>query len=149
VAVEGQRVAAFVWDALRNDSGAGGVNTLLGGTPATPGRIYRDQAPQAAQLPAAVIALVSSTDSNTLGGVRAFDVVLVDVRVVASGVNWGAIDPIADRVDVVLHGRVGTRSGVQVVELRRDQTQAFVEVDAGASFSHLIQTYRTEAHATA
>jgi hypothetical protein len=142
MAVEGQRVASFVWAALTADGGAGGVNTLLAG------RVYRDQVPQSAPLPAATITLVSATDSNTLGANRAFGSVLVDVRVVGAGVSYGALNPIADRVDVVLQNRSGTDGGVVVVELRREQVQAFVETESGASFAHIIATYRTEAYAS-
>jgi hypothetical protein len=141
VAVEAQQVAAFVFDALKADAGAGGVNTLLGG------RIYRDQVPAAATLPAATVGVVSSTDWGTLGAVRVLDVVLIDVRVVGAGASYGPINPAADRIDAVLQNRTGTSGGVWIVELRRDQTQLFLENDAGAQFAHCIQTYRTEAHA--
>jgi hypothetical protein len=138
--VEAQRVAAFVFDTLKADAGVGGFNTLLSG------RLYRDQVPAAATLPAATVTLVSSTDSNTLGGDRVFGVVLVDVRVVGAGSSYGPINPAADRADAVLQNARGMSGGVQVVELRRDQTQAFVESESGTSYTHLIQTFRTEAH---
>lgn len=146
--IEASRVAAFVWSALVADSGLGGVNVLLGGTPSTPGRIYQDQVPQAAALPAATVTLVSATDSNTLGGLRVFGAVLVDVRIVGTGASYGTIGPIADRADLVLQNRSGASGGVRVVELRREQVQRFVENEAGAAFSHILSTYRTEAYAT-
>jgi len=140
--IEGQRVASFVWSALTADAGAGGVNTLLSG------RIYRDIVPQAAALPAATVTLVSSTDSNTMPGNRAFGNVLVDVRVVGSGASYSPLNPIADRIDAVLQNKGGVNGGVVVVELRREQTQAFIETESGASFAHLIQTFRSEAYST-
>ena len=139
--VEAQRVAAFVFDTLKADAGVGGVNTLLSG------RIYRDQVPAAAALPAATVGVVASTDSGTLGAVRVLDVVLVDVRVVGSGASYAPINPAADRIDAVLQNRTGTSGGVQVVELRRDQTQLFIENEAGTQYTHIVQTFRTEAHA--
>lgn len=139
--IEPSRVAAFVWSALTSDAGVGGVNTLLAG------RIYHDQVPQAAQLPAATITVVSGTDSVTVGGLRAFDVVLLDVRVVGAGAAYGTIGPIADRVDQVLDGLHGTNGGAVVVKLRRDGVQRFVENEAGASFAHIVQTFRSEAYA--
>jgi hypothetical protein len=141
VGVEAQKVVAFVFDALLADTGVGGVSTLLGG------RIYRDQVPQSAALPAATVTLVASTDSSTLGGNRVLDIVLVDVRCVAAGSSYGPISAAADRVDSVLQNSRGVNSGVVVVELRRDQTQAFVENEAGTQYAHLIQTFRTEAYA--
>jgi hypothetical protein len=138
MAVEAQKVAAFVFDALKNDAT---FSAAVGG------RVYRDQVPQAAALPAATVTLVSSTDSNTLGGTRVLDLVLVDVRVVAAGASYGPINAAADRADVVLQQKSGTNGGVYVVELRRDQTQAFLETEAGGGqFAHLIQTFRTEAY---
>jgi hypothetical protein len=104
--------------------------------------------PQAATLPAATVTVVASTDSSTLSGNRVLDIVLIDVRCVASGASYSPINAAADRVDTVLQNSHGTKSGVVVVELRRDQTQAFLESEAGAQFAHLIQTFRTEAYAT-
>lgn len=142
MAVEAQKVAAFVFDTLMDDTAPGGVSALLGG------RIYRDQVPQQAALPAATVTVVSSTDSSTLGGNRVMDIVLVDVRCVAAGASYGPINAAADRVDTLLQNTSGVKSGVVVVELRRDQTQAYLESESGTTYSHLIQTFRTEAYAT-
>lgn len=141
MALEGQQVAGWIYDQLVADSGAGGVNTLTGG------RIYRDRVPQAALLPAVTITLVSHVDESTVGGVRVFAVTLTDVRVVGDGTGYQ--NAIAARVDAVLQNAGGTRNSVRVVELRRDGVQAFVEDDAGKSYSHVIQTYRSEAYAVA
>lgn len=137
--LEGQRVASLVFDLLAADTGAGGVSTLVGA------RIYRDQVPQTEPLPAVTITLVSAPDTNTVGGRRVFQVTLVDVRVVADGLVYPTA--IADRVDAVLQNVGGVNATVTVVELRRDGVQAFIEDDAGKSYAHLIQTYRTEAYA--
>jgi hypothetical protein len=139
MALEGQQVAGWIYDQLVADAGAGGVNTLTGG------RIYRDRAPQAAALPAVTITLVSHVDTNTLGGRRVFANTLVDVRVVGDGSSYQ--NTIAARVDAVLQNGAGSRNSVHVVKLRRDAVQAFVEDDSGKSYSHVIQTYRSEAYA--
>lgn len=136
--VEAQRAVAFVFDALKNDPAFSG---FLGS------RLYRDQVPQAAQLPAGIVSLVSSTDSNTLGGGRVFAATLVDVHLVASGPSYAPITPAADRADAVLQNRTGTSGGAFVVELRREQMTAYLETSAGVTYAHLIQTYRTEAYA--
>ena len=137
--IEGQRVVSLVFDRLKADTGAGGVNTLVGG------RIYRDVVPQAALLPAITVTLVSGTDTNTVGGRRVFQTALVDVRVVSDGVNYA--NAIADRIDTVVQNAVGTKEAVNVVELVRDQVTAFVENDAGKLYSHIVATYRTPAYA--
>lgn len=139
MAIEGQQVAGWIWDTLKADAGAGGVNTLLGG------RIYRDRVSQAASLPALTITLVSHIDENTLGGNRVFANTLTDVRVIGAGTDYQ--NAIAARADTVLQSARGTRNGVTVVKLRRTDVQAFVEDDSGKLYSHVIQTYRSEAHA--
>lgn len=138
--IEGQRVAAFVFDKLAADTGAGGVSTLVGG------RIYRDVVPQAAALPAVTVTLVSATDTNTIGARRVFQQVLVDVRVVAAGAVYA--NTIADRVDTVLQNVGGVQSSVvTVVELRREQVTAFIESDAGKLYAHIVASYRSESYA--
>ena len=136
--LEGQRAAAFVFDALKADAA---FNAAIGG------RLYRDQVPQAAQLPAGLVSLVSATDSNTLGGVRVFAAALVDVHLIAAGSSYGPINAAADRADTVLQNRDGTSGGAVIVELRREQVMAYLETEAGTTFAHLVSTYRTEAHA--
>lgn len=136
--IESQRVAAFVFDALKNDpTFAGFVGS----------RIYRDQVPQAAALPAAIVSLVSATDSNTMGGVRVFAATLVDVHLIANGSSYAPINGAADRADAVLQNRGGTSGGADVVELRREQATAYLETEAGVTYSHIVQTFRTEAFA--
>ncbi len=137
--LEGQRVVSLVFDLLKADTGAGGVNTLVSG------RIFRDVVPQSALLPAITVTLVSGTDTNTVGGVRVFQMALVDVRVVSDGVNYA--NAIADRVDTVIQNAAGTKESVNIVELRRDQVTAFVENEAGKLYSHIVSSYRTEAYA--
>lgn len=137
--IEAQRVASLIWDLLTADTGASGVNTLVGG------RIYRDRVPQAAALPAITITLVSSVPANTIGGRRVFQNVLVDVRIVNDGSVYA--NAIADRVDAVLQNVGGTKETVRVVELVQDSVQAFIEDDSGRSYAHIVATYRTPAYA--
>lgn len=137
--IEGQRVASLVFDLLAADTGAGGVSTLVGG------RIYRDRVPQSAALPAVTVTLVSAVDMNTMTGRRVAQSVLVDVRVVTSGTAYP--NAIADRVDAVLQNTGGLKETVRTVELVRDAVLAFIEDDAGASYAHLVATYRTPAYA--
>jgi hypothetical protein len=137
--IEAQQVAAFVYDRLVADAQ---IASMLGG------RVYRDLVPSAATLPAATITLVSATDTNTIGADRVLETVLLDVRVIGEGSSYAPVNPIADRIDAVLQNAGGARGAVHVVELRRDQVQAYLEVDAGKVFAHLIQTFRSEAYAT-
>ena len=136
--VEAQRVAAFVFDALVADAT---FSAAVGG------RIYRDQVPQAATLPAAIVGpIVSSVSLSTVGGLRVWDDVSVDVHLVAAGGSYAPINAAADRADAVLQNRSGTSGGVVIVELVRTAPQLFVENEGGAVFAHIVQTYQTEAH---
>jgi len=136
--IEGQRVVSYVFNALKNDAA---FSTAVGG------RVYRDQVPQSAPLPSAIVSLVSDVDVVTLGGRRVHGTVLVDVHLIASGASYGPINAAADRADVVLDQAAGTTGGAVVVKLRRDAAQAFLENEAGVVYAHVIQTYRTEAYA--
>lgn len=137
--IEPQRAVSLVYDLLKADAGAGGVNTL------TSGRIYRDVVPQTAALPSVTVGLTSAVDISTTGGRRVFQQILVDVRVIGDGSGYQ--NAIADRIDAVLQNAGGLKDGVQVVEWRREQVRAFLEDDAGRLYAHLIQTYRTESYA--
>ena len=139
--IEGRRAAAFVYATLAADTGAGGVNTLLGG------RIYPQRAPQNVALPCCVIQLVSATPTNTTGGRRVFKSVLVDVHLIADGMSMDALDDIADRVDAVLQNAGGSQDGATVVELVQDAEQGYTEDDAGKVYMHSVQTYRCAVHA--
>jgi Protein of unknown function (DUF3168) len=145
--LEGYDVCALVWALLVADSGPGGVNALLGGTPTVPGRIYQDVVPQAATLPAATVGLVAAPDLNTRGGEHVAATIDVDVRVVTNGIEYGPIVPIARRVQTTLDGAAGTRGESYAYKLRRIDFRRLAETDAGVSYRHLIGTYRTEAHA--
>lgn len=140
--LEGMAVASFVWNTLNNDTGAGGVNTLLGG------RIYVGMIPQAAALPAVSVTLVSSTATNTMGGRRVVERTLVDVHLVAEGIDFTSLNTVAKRVDTVLQNTAGSNAGVQAVELVREQTTAFTEDDAGKAYAHIVQSFATPAYVT-
>lgn len=140
MALEGQDVVAWMYDILKADAGAEGFATLVGG------RVFRDQVPQTALLPAALVSLVSHVDVNTMGGRRSFARTLADVHIIDNGVNYGAANAAGRRADFLLQGTAGLKSGTYAVKLRRDSVQAFVESEAGKSYSHVVMTYRTEAH---
>jgi uncharacterized protein DUF3168 len=146
MALEGHDVCALVWDLLVADSGAGGVNTLLGGTPSAPGRIYQDLVPQAAPLPAATVGLVAAPDLTTLSGDHVLATVQVDVRVIGSGTSYSAIAPIARRVNVVLHGASGTAGESYAYKLERIDFRRAPADDGGVSYRQMIATYATPAH---
>jgi hypothetical protein len=144
--LEGLAVRQQVWSWLVADSGPGGVNALLGGTPTVPGRIYQDQVPQAAQLPAATVGLVAAPDTLTLDGTHVLSSVQVDVRVIGAGTSYSAIAPIARRVNVVLDGAAGMANETYAYKLGRIDVRRGPADDGGVSYRQLISTWQTEAH---
>jgi Protein of unknown function (DUF3168) len=136
--IEGQRAVAVVFGALAADAP---FWAAIGG------RLFRDQVPSGAALPAAIVTLVSSVDSRTLDGRRVLDTVTIDVHLVADGSSYGPIDPAADLADGVVDGLRDVVDGVLAVRFRRDAVTAFLENESGATYAHLIQTYRSEAYA--
>jgi hypothetical protein len=139
---EGQAVAAFVRDTLVADTGAGGVNTLLGG------RIYRDQVPQPAILPALIIDAVRWVPLNTMSGTRVAAACYLSVHLIADGTDYAAINTVAARANVVVHGSSGSNGGVTIVKLENIEPDlAYPEDEAGRAYRHLVLSYRTPAYA--
>lgn len=132
----------FIYATLKADTGAGGVNTLLGG------RIYPGRVPQSAALPAAAIALVSSVPLNTMSGRRVLKNTLVDVKLICEGIDLGPLVPIADRIDAVLQGAKGLQDGANVVKLVLDAENEIDGDEGGNAYMQQIQTYRTSVYAT-
>jgi hypothetical protein len=90
-----------------------------------------------------------TADLSTMSGRRVAGSALVDVAVRGDGNgDYAPLLPIADRVDTVLQNALGLKDGVSVVKLVRTATQQFVDDDAGKSYTHVIQTYRTPRYAT-
>ncbi len=137
--IESLRVARFIRATLVADAGAGGVNTLVGG------RIYRGRKPQGAALPAVVITVVSQPDQTTMTGRHVYQDVQVDVTVHGDGEDYGSIEPTAARIFTVLQGASGLQDGVNVVQLRRVDSQELMPTTDGRSYSQLVQTFLTEA----
>jgi hypothetical protein len=139
--IEGQDVVVMAFDILKADIGAEGFATLVGG------RLFRDQVPQTAALPAALVSLVTHTDTNTMSGHRVFASTLIDLHLIGDGINYGTINPAGRRGDFILQGAGGAKNGTSAVKLRRESVQAYVENDNGKSYCHLVQSYRTETYA--
>lgn len=132
-------VARFIRASLLADAGAGGVSTLVGG------RIHRQRAPQGTPLPAVTIQVVSQPDHNTLSGRHVYQDVQVDVTVRGEGEDFAPLVPVAFRVFTVLQELAGVQDGVQIVKLRRVDSQELTATASGRSYSHLVQTFLTEA----
>lgn len=131
--------ARFVLASLKADAGIGGVNTLVSG------RIHRRRVPQGTLLPAITVQVVSQPDHNTMTGHHVYQDVQVDVTVRGEGEDLAPLVPIAIRVFSVLQELGGVQDGVQIVKLRRVDSQELTTTANSRSYSHLVQTFITEA----
>lgn len=137
--LEGQTVARFIYDLLTADAGVGGVNTLVSG------QVHRGRVPEGIPLPAVTVAVVDGTDFNAHDGEHIAQDVQIDVTVRGDGETFDEIEPIASRIFVVLQLAEGVKDGVYVVRLRRTDTTEFQTGTRGKPYSHIVQTFFTEA----
>lgn len=104
------------------------------------GRIYRGHAPVNASFPCVVYAMLSPGDDVLGNGPdRIWAKPLYLVKVVGEGNNLLALQTIADRIDVVLHGVVGgSSSGIQIDYCIRKRPFYMDETEgADTVFQHL------------
>lgn len=132
-------VGRFVRARLVADAGIDGVNTLVAG------RVHRQRVPQGTQLPAVTVQVVTQPDHNTMTGHHVYQDVQVDVTVRGEGEDLAPLVPIAFRVFTVLQELGGIQDGVQIVKLRRVDSQELTTTTNSRSYSHLVQTFLTEA----
>lgn len=104
------------------------------------GRIYRGHAPQGAAFPCVIYAMLSPGDDvRGSGPTRIWMKPLYVVKAVGEGNNLLALQTIADRIDVVLHGIVGgSSSGIRIDYCIRKRPFYLEDVQPGNEvFQHL------------
>lgn len=108
------------------------------------GRIYRGHAPQGSQFPCVLYAMLSAGDDvRGSGPTRIWAKPLYVVKAVGEGNNLLALQTIADRIDVVLHGVTGgSSSGVRIDYCIRKRPFYFEDVQpANKVYQHLGGEY--------
>ena len=104
---------------LHADNGAGGVDTLVAG------RIFTDEAPAGAAYPMVVLsAQAPGIDVVSIGPYRVMVNTLYWIRVVGKGASKKALEPIADRIDLLLQAAGGTSGSFRVLMVNREQQPA-------------------------
>lgn len=99
---ETARARAFVATTLKNDPA---MQALM---PSIAGRVFDRPAPQGTPYPLVRMEILSGgNDLIVLGGVRAWASPLILVYVATDKPTTGAIEPIADRMDALLHAASG------------------------------------------
>jgi len=131
----------WLWTTLSTDA------ALLGMLPGTDKTRSIISTLAVAGVPAPYVAFFCSSprDINAVGGVRVDVEAMYTVKVVGEGATWAVVDPIAKRVDALLHGKdVTTVNGA--LSCRRETLIQYAEIDAGTQFRHLGGVYRIRAH---
>ena len=105
----------WIFGLLHGDTGAGGVDTLVGG------RIYSDEAPSGSAYPLVLISAQSNAmDVVSIGPHRVMVNTLYWIRVVGKGASKKALQTICDRLDVLLQASGGVSSTIRVLMVNRE-----------------------------
>ncbi len=134
------RAEQWLYTLLTTDSGAGGVNTLVGG------RIYAYVAPSGAAFPLVVYSHQGSHDVRGVGPTRIMASMVYQVKVIgkSSAAGFGAIKAVADRLDTLLQGASGSVVDGRVLSCVREQGISYVENSGSDVYSHLGGLYRLQ-----
>lgn len=110
-------------------------------------RVYSGAAPQGATLPCVIINHQSGRDVLGVGTVRVMSRLAYLVKAVGRCQSYLALEPIADRIDAVLHGASGAVAGIEgagaeLLACTRTMTVAYAEMDEGVQYRHLGGLYQ-------
>jgi hypothetical protein len=115
------------------------IATRVGGGPA----IYAGEADEGATYPLIVMAEITGEDWNTaLGAIRTLSRQDYDVVVYGQRVGFTALDAIAKRIDLDLHGQTGVLAGGTIYGCVRQRIFDRTESRQGVMYRRIHQTYR-------
>lgn len=116
---------------------------LIGG--AAP-RIYNGVAPAGSQYPFVVLQLLSGgNDLMALGAIRIWADMLWLIKAVTKGASTGPLEPIANRIDQLLHAASGTVTSGVIWECVRERPFELPTVENGVSYQQIGGEYRIKA----
>ena len=137
---ETARARSFVWQLLSADA------TLL---PLIGPRIFREVAPGDSAYPFVVIRLLSpGNDLLVVGGRRIWAHPLFLIEAITKGTSSAPLEPIANRIDQLLHLASGTVSNGFVHSIERERPADRVIDESGQRFSALGGEYRVRVSQT-
>ncbi len=137
---ETARAEKWLYSVLSGDTGAGGVNTLVGG------RIYAYLAPERSAYPLVIFSHQGDYDVMGVGTARILASTLYQVKAVGRGsaVGMNAIKTIADRIDTLLQGASGSVTDGVILSCVREQQISYVEQAESEVYMHLGGIYRIQ-----
>jgi hypothetical protein len=134
---ESARARSWLYQTLANDA------TL---TPLIGRRIYSGRAEQGATFPYVIVQLLSpGNDLIVVGSARIWSDMLWLVKAVNRGTSTAALEPIADRIDALLHAKSGTVVGGVVHVAVRERPHELPERTDGVDYVNLGGEYRVKA----
>jgi len=124
----------WLTDVLSNDAT---LSALIHG-------VYGYVIPGDIDLPCVVFKFFEGNDENGVGAVRLYSALLYAVEAIGDGESFVALETIANRVDVLLHGRNNLLvEGGNIVECIRQRPVSSVEIVEGITqFRHLGGIYQ-------
>lgn len=138
---ETARIRAFIYTTLTTDP------TLQGliGT-----RCYHAVAPAGAQYPFVVFQMLSGgNDLLGVGTTRIWSAPLFIIKAVCKGTSTGPVEPVANRIDQLLHAKSGTVTNGVIWECVRERPFDLPTVEDGVSYQQLGGEFRFRASQTA
>jgi hypothetical protein len=131
---ETARARAWIYTRLANDPTMQG---LVGQ------RVYHGVAPAGTQFPYVVFQLLSpGNDLLVVGGARVWAEPLYLVKAVVKGTSTGQIEPVADRIDALLHAQSGTVTNGVIWAATRERPHEQPELTDGVMYQNLGGEYR-------
>jgi len=106
-------------------------------------RCYHGVAPAAAQYPFVVFQMLSGgNDLMTVGTARIWSAPLFIVKAVCKGSSTGPIEPVANRIDQLLHAGSGAVTNGVIVECVRERPFDLPTNENGVAYQQLGGEYR-------
>lgn len=138
---ETARTRAWIWGLLANDAT---LNALIGAGSAA--RIYNGVAPAQTTFPYVVMQLLSGgNDLLGLGGVRIWADALWLIKAVTRGTSSGPVEPVANRIDALLHAASGTVTNGVIWVCVRERPFELSTIEDGVNYLQLGGEYRIKA----
>lgn len=105
-------------------------------------RIYSPPAPPGAELPFVLYRYQAGYDVRGVGATRIMTDLVYQVQVVGRGASVSPLQPIADRLDVLLQGASGSVGNGRVLTCVREQPIAYPEVVDGVTYHYVGGLWR-------
>ena len=138
--METARIRAWIYTTLTGDATLAG---LIGA------RAYHGVAPAGAQYPFVVFQMLSGgNDLIALGAIRIWAAPLFLIKAVCKGSSSGPVEPVANRIDQLLHAKSGTVANGAIWECVRERPFDLPTNEDGTVYQQLGGEWRIKASNT-